>query len=139
MAGRRPAAGAAVRLLEVDHPLGEEAARVGEDALLDVLENGGRRAAGRKNREAAQADVLDRAVGVLHLRVAREDAVAELGALVPAEREDACRHRELVGGHRLAADGDLGAQLPCVRLARARDLDAGRHEREHVGDVHCGG
>ena len=75
-ASRRPAASAVLPLVGL-HPLLEQAPRVREDAVLDVVEQRGRRAASRQDREAAQADVLDRAVGVLDLHVAGEDIVAE--------------------------------------------------------------
>eukprot|EP00966_Prymnesium_polylepis_P331524 7387090-Prymnesium_polylepis.1 len=69
--------------------------RVREDELLDVLQDSRRLAALRQDRQPPKADVLDRAVGVLDLRIAAEDTVTKLGALVPAEAHDANGNCEL--------------------------------------------
>eukprot|EP00966_Prymnesium_polylepis_P299283 6915813-Prymnesium_polylepis.1 len=123
-------------LLELGLPLVEAAARVRQDLALDVREDGGRRPALGQDGEAAEADVLDRAVGVLDLGVARDHAVAELGRLVPAEGHDAHGHRELVRRHGLTRDGELCPQQLHLPVGRARHVDPGGHRRQHVGDVH---
>eukprot|EP00966_Prymnesium_polylepis_P200682 4650186-Prymnesium_polylepis.1 len=67
----RPAAGTVLLLVRL-HEEREEPARVREDGSLDVREDGRRLAARREHREAAEAHILDGAVGVLQLRVAGE-------------------------------------------------------------------
>mmetsp|Transcript_32312 Transcript_32312/g.72886 ORF Transcript_32312/g.72886 Transcript_32312/m.72886 type:complete len:735 (-) Transcript_32312:1221-3425(-) len=130
----RPAAGA-VLLLIVLHPASEAAARVGEDALLDVLKDGFRRAAFRHDGEAAQADVLHVPVLILDLEVAAEDGVAKLCALIPSGRHHALACRELPGSHGLASDRDLAANDLVRALASRRHFRARRDQVEDVLNV----
>ena len=67
--------------------------------------------------------------------MAAEDRVAELGALVPPKAHDAHGRSKLEGGHSLAGERHLTAYDAVLPLARHRDVEVRRDQREDVGDV----
>ena len=71
----------------------------------------------------------------LDLRVGGEQAEAPLGRLVAGERDDAFGLSELEGGHPLACDCQLAAQLPHLPLGRLRHHRTRCENVEYLGDV----
>eukprot|EP00966_Prymnesium_polylepis_P178132 4125036-Prymnesium_polylepis.1 len=130
-ARRRPAA-RPLLLLIVVLPEGEDGARVREDVLLDVREEGLRGAAAGQDGQAAEADLLDRAVEHLQLAVDREDRVGELRRFVPADGHHTLARGELGGRHRLAGQRHLAALDLAGASARRGDLRAGHHQVDDV-------